>query len=100
MDMSEPAKFEIDLKYDSSIEEGPGTRDSLPLAAWEFDPRLKAFLNFSSKEAVKTLLLPSGLRDLRAVTQYQKMQEQLLMIAVQLNSASMTCMKSNLWKSM
>lgn len=85
MDMSEPAKFETDLKYDSSIEEGPGTRDSLPLAAWEFDPRLKAFLHFSSKEAIKALLLPSGLRDLRAVTQYQKMQEQLLMIAVQLN---------------
>ena len=85
MDMSEPAKFETELKYDSSLEEGPGTRDSLPLSAWEFDPRLKAVINFSSKDAVKMMLLPSGMRDLRAVTQYQKMQEQLLLIAVQIN---------------
>lgn len=56
------------------IEDGSGDEVALGcLAVNEFDPKLRSTINFSDPEAVKAILLPMGLEELRAVVQYEVM---------------------------
>jgi hypothetical protein len=87
---SEPPRWEADQRqHVPSVDDGPGSTIDLSLPVFELDPRLRANFNFSSPEAVKNLMLPAGLEDLRAAVSYQVMQKQLMQIGLQINSCAL-----------
>jgi hypothetical protein len=83
LEFSDGLRLESDVRYNPGVDEGPGSALGLSLAAFEFDGKLSSKLNFSNMEAVKSLLLPTGITELKAITSYQIMQKQLLLVAIQ-----------------
>lgn len=71
------------------IETGPSTDLDLDLAINEFDAALRSSINFSDPEAFKSLILPLGLEELRAVTAYEMMNLQILVVAVRTNQVQL-----------
>ena len=68
------------------VEDGPA--DDLEmgcLSVNEFDPKLRSCVNFSDAECFKSLILPVGLEEFRAVVAYELMNLQSLIIGVQTN---------------
>ena len=72
------------------VDNNDGTKLNLKLAVvQEFDPTLKANLDFKSESCIKALMTNLGVEELRAVVLYQLMQRQLLIVAVMRNQALM-----------
>lgn len=45
-------------------------------------------MNFGSVQAIKSLILKCGLEEIRAITQYEVMNKQMLLVAIQINQAA------------
>ena len=75
----------MDLTKVNYVDEGVATSSEFDLAITEFDSSLLANINFRSPDAFKSLVTTAGVEELRAVLHYQKMQEQILLVAVRHN---------------
>lgn len=64
------------------VDVGPATGTSFGLTIEEFDTRLTSTFNFSEPECFKSLILPLGLEELRAVVAYEIMNLQSLIVGV------------------
>lgn len=71
------------------VDKNDGTIVDVDLAFQEFDPSLKAPLDFRSESCIKALMTELGVEELRAIYRYQLMQKQLLTVAVIRNQALM-----------
>ena len=68
------------------VDHNDGSKMNLELACvTEFDPSLKANMDFKSKSCIQALMTNLGLEELRAVCLYQLMQRQTLAIGVMRN---------------
>lgn len=82
----EHADLGMGLRHFPEVDDGPGTKEDFWLPAFEFDSKLKAHFHLSSIPAVKYLLLPWGIQELKAIYAYQVMHKHLLAVAVQQNA--------------
>ena len=69
----------------SFVDDGNLTDVDIDLAVNEFDPSLRANLDFADPENFKILICPMGLEELRATLHYQLMVLQQLVVAVRHN---------------
>lgn len=72
----------ISGSYTNYVDYNDGSTLQSDLAFTEFDPSLKASLNFNSDCCIKALLTDLGVEELRAVVRYQLLQKQILTVAV------------------
>ncbi|CAG9310909.1 unnamed protein product [Blepharisma stoltei] len=79
------AEWNLGLRHIAEVDDGPGSRTDFWIPAFEFDPKLKANLHFASVQALKALMLPCGICEIKAAALYQTMHKHLLMIAIQTN---------------
>lgn len=66
----EPADWNIGLKHVAAVDDGPGTKSGFSIPVFEIDLRMRAHLHFGSGQAIKSLLLPWGLYEIKAAVQY------------------------------
>lgn len=69
----------------SNLRDWPGSKSSFKLPAFEISPILTENMDLKSPSGFKLMLLPLGLEELKAVTEYQVMHKHLLIISCILN---------------
>lgn len=69
------------------VDSGPGMDNKIKseLAINEFDPTLRAVINFGEPEAFKALICPMGLAELRSVVYYELVNLNLVITAIRHN---------------
>jgi len=85
----EAANWNMNARNKYEVDEGPGLKSNFWLQAFEFDPYLKANFHLANERSLRSLILPAGLVELKAITQYQVMHTHLLRIGVQVNENAM-----------
>lgn len=81
----EHADWGVGLRHFPEVDEGPGSKKEFWLPAFEIDSKLKANFHFSHIGALKHIMLPWGIEELRSIYAYQIMHKHLLAIGVQIN---------------
>lgn len=69
----------------SNLRDWPGSKSSFKLPAFEVSPILTENLDLKSPTGFKLMLLPLGLEEFKAVTEYQVMHKHLLIVSSILN---------------
>lgn len=72
----------------SNLRDWPGSKSSFKLPIFEVSPVLTENLDLKSPTCFRMMILPLGLNELKAVTEYQVMHKHLLIVSSLLNQAA------------
>jgi hypothetical protein len=72
----------------SNLRDWPGTRPYFKLPCFEASPVLTENLDLKSPTGFRMMILPLGLEEMKAVTEYQVMHKHLLIVACLINQAA------------